>query len=145
MIFRARITYPILIPIALLLVICTGIILGYTTERNKLGTIMLNQLRDFRKNLVEAEELDLAALLQDNNNYFYEVLPYSYTLDFNVHWVKQFKDIELAAPPWFISEREFDLETFANGLNRTINATADAIDSVPRSLEHTRKRKHLKK
>lgn len=140
MIFRARLTYPILIPIALLLVICTGIILGYTTERNKLGTIMLNQLHDFKKNLVQAEELDLAALLQDNNNYFYEILPYSYTLDFNVQWVKQFKTIEMAAPPWFISEREFDLETFANGLNRTINATAEAINSVPRSLEHTRKR-----
>lgn len=139
MIFKSRITYTFLIPIALFLIICTGIILGYTTKRNKYGTIMLNQLQIFRHNLINAEELDLAALIQDNKNYFYDILPYSYTLDFNVQWVKQCKGINIEPPSWFISEKQFDLETFANGLNRTLNATTEAIDSVPISIERKRR------
>lgn len=139
MIFKSRITYTFLIPIALFLIICTGIILGYTTKRNKYGTIMLNQLQTFRHNLINAEELDLAALIQDNKNYFYDILPYSYTLDFNVQWVKQCKGINIEPPSWFISEKQFDLETFANGLNRTLNATTEAIDSVPISIERKRR------
>mgnify|MGYP003291904690 CR=1 FL=1 len=134
MIYRANPLYHFIIPIALLATILPGIIFAYSSKRNIFGTTMLNQLNIFKENLIKADKIDLICVLKEDPNYFYKILPYAYTLDFNEIWFDKFNNIDIKQPSWFITNSVFDVETFGNGLNRTMNYTAEAITSVPKSL-----------
>ena len=59
MIYRAKMMYTFIIPISLLLIICSGIILAYTSKRNKYGTVMLNQLNFIKKIHLQQKNLNL--------------------------------------------------------------------------------------
>ena len=49
--------------------------------------------------------------MEENPEYFYDILPYTYVLDVSSKWTKKFESLTMSAPNWYSSEddRAFDI------------------------------------
>lgn len=100
--------------------------------RSKESAVMKGRLLGF-KEFIRTAELDrIKMLVEDNPQYFYEILPYAYVFGLTSKWIKHFENIPLEQPSWYQSydtefhtiERAFALKQFAssfNMLNSNIN------------------------
>ncbi|MEE3344224.1 MAG: DUF2207 domain-containing protein [Bacilli bacterium] len=68
------------------------IIMGRKTEY---GEIIYARIKGFRKFLLTAEKKRIEELVNENPNYFYDILPYTYVLNVSKKWVKKFEDIPM--------------------------------------------------
>ena len=59
--------------------------------------------------VVSLETVDKSTLIA-HDNYSYEIFSYAYVLGINDIWEKQFADISLKAPDWYIGELPFELK-----------------------------------
>ena len=75
-------------------------------KRNKKGRILLGKLKGYKNFL---ETVDKSTLIA-HDNYSYEIFSYAYVLGINDIWEKQFADISLKAPDWYIGELPFELK-----------------------------------
>lgn len=63
------------------------------------------------KRFIERAEKDrLEALVQENPSYYYDILPYAYVLGVTDVWAKQFEDLALEEPSWYVGS---DVGTFS--------------------------------
>ena len=67
-------------------------IMGRKTEY---GEDISARVKGFRDFLITAEKDKLEALVSENPNYFYDILPYTYVLNISKKWVNKFEDIKL--------------------------------------------------
>jgi len=81
------------------------------------------------KNFIEAAELDrINMLVEENPNYFYNILPYAYVMGLTDKWAKNFEGIKIEQPTWYTSRSDrdmFDVWVFSrmmNNCNRTIQS-----------------------
>ena len=80
---------------------------------------------------VEKDKLE--ALVMENPNYFYDILPYTYVLGVSDKWIKKFESISLQAPSWYDSSNGFDVSSFGTFMNSTMVSAQSAMSSSPSS------------
>lgn len=107
--------------------------LVYLPKRTKYGNEMLGKLRGFKNFLETVEKERLEALVMQNPNYFYDVLPYTYVLGVSDKWIKKFESISLQAPSWYDSSNGFDVSSFGTFMNSTMLSAQSAMSSSPSS------------
>ena len=64
----------------------------------------------FRNFIKSAELPKLNALVEEDPDYFYNILPYAYVMGLTNVWAKKFEQIKINRPEWFTS---YDVTTFA--------------------------------
>ena len=64
-------------------------------KRTEYGNELLNKIRGFRKFLITVEKDKLKLLVEDNPNYFYDILPYAYVLGITNKYIRKFEVIAL--------------------------------------------------
>lgn len=107
------------------------IIIGIMTMLNKLmprrthhGAEMLGKIKGFKNFLENAEKGQLETLVEENPEYFYDILPYTYALGVSKKWIERFETITIVPPDWFeSSDNKFDT-------NRLINEIDDTVKEV---------------
>lgn len=62
---------------------------------------MMSRLLGFREFISTAEVPMLKAMVDENPNVFYDVLPYAIVFDMSDKWCKQFKEIDFEPPTWY--------------------------------------------
>lgn len=62
-------------------------------RKTEYGEKISSQIEGFRNFLITAEKSKLEALVEENPNYFYNILPYTYALNVSKKWIKKFEDI----------------------------------------------------
>lgn len=72
-------------------------------EGNAKLTMRLNQLRKF---IFKAKASDVKPLLDENPNYFYDMLPYAIILQGADNWAKAFSSLPIKDPGWYFYEYE---------------------------------------
>ncbi|MCR4953075.1 MAG: DUF2207 domain-containing protein [Treponema sp.] len=91
-------------------------------------------LKDFIK---FAEMPRLKVLLDDNPEYFYDVLPYAIVFGLEDEWIKRFKDITVKEPAWYSgnvsSINSFTTTHLVNSLGKRINSQVKAVRSQSES------------
>lgn len=127
------ITYLIGYIIGIICVIGMIICLVYLPKRTKYGNEMLGKLKGFKNFLETAEKEKLEAMVLDNPNYFYDILPFTYVLGVSDKWIKKFETISLQAPTWYNSPNAFDVSTFGTFVNSTMVSAQSAMSSSPSS------------
>ncbi len=111
------------------MIICTK----YLPKRTSYGNEMLGKLRGF-KNFLETTEKDkLEAMVMEDPNYFYNILPYTYVLGVSDKWIKNFETIALQAPSWYDSPTEFNTIRFGTFMNNTMASAQNVMSSKPQS------------
>ena len=54
------------------------------------------------KNFIQTAEIDrIEALVEDDPEYFYSVLPYAYVMGLTNKWIKKFENINVTVPDWY--------------------------------------------
>ena len=105
--------------------------LNYMPKRTPYGMEMLGKITGFKNFLETAEKEKLEALVEQNPNYFYNILPYAYVLGVSNKWIKNFESISLQAPTWYDSAVPFSISSFSSFMDSTMNSAAQAMSSNP--------------
>lgn len=83
--------------------------------------------------LKTAEKERLETLVNDNPEYFYDILPYSYVLDVSKEWTKNFESIAIEQPKWYVGVGPFDRMMMYSFMNSTMQSCAQAMTSSPQT------------
>lgn len=102
-------------------------------KRTPYGNEMLGKVRGFKKFLETAQKSQLEALVNENPEYFYNVLPYTYALGVSDVWMSQFETIALQAPDWYDYYGPFIITDFNHFMNETMRSAQSAMSSSPSS------------
>lgn len=108
---------------------------GYMSKRTPYGTEMLGRIRGFRNFLETAEKDRLEALVTENPQYFYEILPYTYVLGVSDKWMKKFESITVEPPAWYTGYHysTFDYMMFHRFMSSTMSSATSSMTSTPSS------------
>ncbi len=103
------------------------------TKRTPYGNEILGKLKGFKRFLETAEKPQLEALVNENPEYFYNILPYTYALGVSDVWMSQFETIALQAPNWYVGYDTFSMKEFNHFMNDTMKSAQSAMSSSPSS------------
>ena len=104
----------------------------YLPKRTPYGNEMLGKVRGFRNFLQVAEKEKLEALVMEQPDYFYNILPYTYVLGVSDKWIKKFETIAISAPAWY-DGNSFSTAAFGAFMGSTMAAASTAMTSSPSS------------
>ncbi len=107
--------------------------LVYLPKRTKYGNEMLGRLKGFKNFLETAEKEKLEAMILEQPNYFYDILPFTYVLGVSDKWIKKFESISLQAPSWYDSSDAFDISNFGTFVNSTMASAQSVMSYSPSS------------
>ena len=102
-------------------------------KRTIYGNEILGKIEGFKRFLETAEKPQLESLVEQNPEYFYNILPYTYALGVSDKWIKQFETIALQAPNWYDSRDDFNMYTFGAFMTTTMASATSAMSSSPSS------------
>lgn len=105
------------------------ICIKYLPKRTSYGNEMLGKLLGFKKFLETAEKQKLEALVIQDPQYFYNILPYTYVLGVSDKWISKFETIALQAPIWYDSSIAFNVASFGTFINSTITSASSVMSS----------------
>jgi len=117
-------------------IICVAVLIEFIKimpKRTQYGNEILGKLRGFKRFLETAEKPQLESLVEENPEYFYNILPYTYALGVSDKWINQFETIALQAPNWYDSSNDFNMHTFGTFMNTTMTSATSAMASSPSS------------
>jgi len=118
----------ILVVMILLAEVCT-VMMIQRTKRNVEIMGKLLGLKDF----IEKAELDrINKMVEENPNYFYNILPYAYVMGLTDKWTKHFENIPMEGPTWYRSSYgtgydAFDIWYISNAMDRCGKSFNDNI------------------
>lgn len=101
----------------------------HISKRTKYGKDMLEQIEGLKQFIRLGERNKILNLLEENSNYFYDILPYAYTLNDYDAWIEKFKDINLVAPDWYEETDNFNLVEFSNFIKSTMKFANHSMTS----------------
>ncbi|MGI6123547.1 MAG: DUF2207 domain-containing protein [Acetivibrionales bacterium] len=104
-------------------------------KRTSLGTWYEERLIGFR-DFLKATELDrIKLLVNDNPQYFYNVLPFAMVLGVTDKWAKNFDSIMISPPQWYFTATpgRFSASGFAISLEQSLRSMSSDISSRPSS------------
>lgn len=105
-------------------------------RRTKYGTEVLGRILGFKTFLKTAEKEKLETLVNQNPEYFYNILPYAYVLGVSDEWIKNFETISLMPPEWYVgNDSYYDYHIFLNNYNYLMRTSAYAMTSRPSSSD----------
>lgn len=97
------------------------IILTYMKKRTSYGNEMLGKIYGFKTYIKTAKKTQLEAMVMNNPNYFYDILPYAYVLGISDKWFKKFESITIQPPSWYVGKQDFSMTTFNAFMNKTMS------------------------
>lgn len=88
-------------------------------------------LLGFKEFLETAEKPRLEALVNENPNYFYDILPFTYVLGISKTWISKFESIatEQSNPNWYHGTMMFSPSHFYSSLDKTLNSVNSSSSS----------------
>ncbi len=110
-----------------------AICLKHISKRTPYGLELLGKIKGFKTYLETAEKSKLEAMVMQNPNYFYDILPYTYVLGVSDKWIKKFETITMQAPNWYVGNRPFSVVTFGTFMNTAMTSANTAMSSSPSS------------
>ena len=108
---------------------------AYMSKRTPYGTDILGKIRGFRTFLDTADKDRLEAMVNEDPQYFYDILPYTYVLDLSDKWMKKFESITVEPPDWYYGYHNsmFDMMMFHHFMNSTMVQATSSMTSTPSS------------
>ncbi len=101
-------------------------------KRTKKGQEMLGRIRGFKNFLKVAEKEKLETLVEENPNYFFDILPYTYVLGVSDKWIKNFEGITIEPPQWYYSNGDmFDVFVFGHFMNSAMYSANHSMMVAP--------------
>lgn len=115
-----------------------GFICGLINRKTEYYVSLMNEIVGFKTFLETAEKEKLEAMLEDNPQYYYDILPYANVLGVSTIWEGKFKELASIPPPnYYYGPTVFDFMIF-NSLIRTSSVRfTSAMVSRPRNSSYS--------
>ena len=104
---------------------------------------MLGKNKGLKRFLETAEKEEIEKLVEKNPDYFYVVLPYTYSLGVSEKWVEQFDKIGILPPSWFMLSTNLLVNTLSVFLDLTMDIINTSMTSSPSSKKDSFKRNNF--
>ena len=83
-------------------------------KKSKLGQKIMAELLGLKKFIEVAEKHRLESLVEENPNYFYDILPYAYILGVSEKWINKLEQIIPVSSEWYRGNR---FRKFSNNMH----------------------------
>lgn len=83
---------------------CGYFAVRYMRARTKRGAELLGRLLGFKEFISVAELDKLEMMVEEDPNYFYDILPYAHVLGLSKKWAKKFETIATKTPEWYAGD-----------------------------------------
>lgn len=103
----------------------------FVRRRTDEGHENLQKINGFKMFLETAEKDRLEALVEENPEYFYNILPYAYVLGVSNKWIKKFEGIALEPPRWYMSTTPYNRMMTMHFISHTMHDCNKAMLSQP--------------
>lgn len=122
----------------LLALACMGIAAtsSLIVSRTDKYTQQLGEILGFKEFIKLAEKDQLEKMLEDNPQFYYNVLPYAQVLGISDIWTEKFNGITIEPPQWMTGNvigDVFVLHTFNTMINRSMQGMSSQMTSRPAS------------
>ncbi len=87
--------YSILYGISIIAICLSVVFILLMNRKTTYGSQILAKIKGFKKYLETAEKSQLEGLVNQNPNYFYDILPYAYVLGVSKKWIEKFENIPM--------------------------------------------------
>lgn len=106
-------------------IIMLAILLYFMPSNTRYSGKLKEKIDGFKYFLENSEEQEIKAIIKDNSNYFYEILPYAYAFGSSDTWINNFKNIDISSSikyEYFDNEekKQTDIENVQNFMNTTL-------------------------
>lgn len=115
------------------ILVLTFIFSFFVRRRTEEGFELLQKIKGFKMFLETAEKEKLETLVDDNPEYFYDILPYAYVLGVSEKWTKNFEGIALEPPEWYSGTGSFNRVVLWSFMSNTLSSCSQAMTSSPQS------------
>lgn len=105
----------------------------FVRKRTDEGHMNLQKIKGFKMFLETAEKERLETLVDENPEYFYDIMPYAYVLGVSDKWMKKFENIAINPPSWYYGYNTFTFHTMYHFMNSTVRNCSEAMTSVPQA------------
>ena len=117
---------------------CTAIgsVLSTNIKRlTKYGAKLTGEILGFKEFIQTAEIDKLNALVEENPQYFYNVLPFAYVMGLSDKWSEKFETIAVKPPQWYNGYNGSDFSTylFMRSFTSSMRSIQTNMISVPKS------------
>ncbi len=124
--------------------ICMSVLVFFASvmpKRTDYGGKMLGRIKGFKRFIETAytDEIDanggiskeqkIQELMEEDPEYFYNILPYAYALGLEKEWEKQFESIAVDPPNWYYGSNRFDLVHLNNFMDSVQNSMTTSYSS----------------
>lgn len=123
------IMYLVAYIIGIISVVVLILFIKLMSKRNKFGNEILGKIMGFRHFLEIAQKPQLEALVNENPEYFYNILPYTYALGVSKVWMSKFETIAIKAPDWYVGYSEFNMHDFNDFMDNTMQKIENDISA----------------
>jgi uncharacterized membrane protein YgcG len=129
----ARAYEPMLPWWAAMATLIVSLVSVFIVKRTPKGVEWLGKINGFRDFIMLAERDRLVAMVEQNPNYFYSVLPFAYVLNVTDKWAKKFETVALEPPQWYYGYNygTFNSLLFMSSLNHSMNSFQTSMTSTP--------------
>ncbi|MBC2855147.1 DUF2207 domain-containing protein [Cetobacterium sp. 2A] len=122
------------IPISIISIAGIFLIASITKRRTEYGENILGRVLGFKRFLITAEKNKLEMLLEENPEYFYDILPYTIVLGVSDKWADKFKDLVTTPPTWYsANDGSFTMLLFMSSFNRSLIGLNQNMLSAPKA------------
>lgn len=101
--------------------------------RTTKSTVLMGKILGFRDFIETAELEKLKLMVEENPNYFYDIMPYAYVFGLSDKWIKHFEQIPTAKPGWYHGHRHidaWDVYWYSRMMNRCMTSMDHSISSA---------------
>lgn len=125
------------IAVIIVAVVTSGIIAPFIAKRTEYYNSELNYVLGFKDFLATAEKDKLETLLEENPQYYYDILPYANVLGVSDIWENKFRGLTLEPPQYYRGGRMFSFILFSRCYRNSYTAYSSANISRPSSSSHS--------
>lgn len=108
------------------IIILTALIYSKLPARTKYGNKNLGLIEGFKLSLENMDEIKLEELINENPNYYYDMLPYVFVFDIVDKWTILGKNI-VGRPSWHISIEKYDIKKEMKFMKNLIYVTTQIM------------------
>ncbi len=106
-----------------------------SNRRTKTGDQYMEKILGFKDFILHAEKDRINMMVNDNPQYFFNVLPYAMVLGITDKWARKFESITIESPNWYNSntDRRFNSVEFAGVMTASVNHMTNILSQSPAS------------
>ncbi len=119
-------------------ILITGVVAFFShilPKRTIWGNQMLGRCLGFKRFLETVEKPKLKAMVNEDPEYFYDILPYAYVFQISDEWMEKFETLLSEPPKWYQGHggSHFSPARFHTFMNSTMTRASSSMTSSPRS------------